>query len=204
VAEDLGRRERKKLQTRAALVEAAERLFERQGYEHTTVAEIADAADVSTRTFFLHFPTKEDVLLAHGNSRMELGLRAIAERGADETPRQVLARAVQAMVADAADHDLASGLAGQRAGLAASSPSVQARMVQRLFPAYQELIMALSSAYPDELDPVRSAALVGAVVGAVSSAALVSLRAGDSSEETRQAMITAIQIALPPTAELTN
>ena len=56
-------RERKKAQTRANLQEHALRLFLMQGYENTTVEQIAAAAGVSHMTFFRHFPTKEDVVL---------------------------------------------------------------------------------------------------------------------------------------------
>jgi AcrR family transcriptional regulator len=53
---------RRKLRTRRALEEAALQLFAEQGYEQTTIAQIAKRAELGKRTFFLHFPTKEDVL----------------------------------------------------------------------------------------------------------------------------------------------
>jgi AcrR family transcriptional regulator len=59
----LGLRERKKIKLRRAIQDEALRLFEAQGYEQTTVEQIADAVETSTTTFYRYFPTKEDVVL---------------------------------------------------------------------------------------------------------------------------------------------
>lgn len=64
--ETIGRRERKKAQTRRSLSEAATRLFSERGFDAVTVAQVAEAADVSLATLFKHFPDgKESLLFSH-------------------------------------------------------------------------------------------------------------------------------------------
>jgi len=57
-----GRRERRKLEIRGRLLEAARGLFEQKGFGATTVDEICARADVAQKTFFNHFPTKQHVV----------------------------------------------------------------------------------------------------------------------------------------------
>jgi AcrR family transcriptional regulator len=58
-----GLRERKKLKTKEAIQREAMRMFQEQGYDETTIEQIAAAAEISPSTFFNYFPTKEDVVL---------------------------------------------------------------------------------------------------------------------------------------------
>lgn len=188
MAAEPGRRERKKLQTRQTLIAEALRLFEEQGYEQTTVASIAEAADVSTRTFFLHFSAKEDVLLANVQMRVDTGLDAIAQRHADEPPNEALNRAVEQMIVNSWDTEVTTGLSDRRARLLATSPTARARLMQRFLQAQTEITDALLHAYPDELDEVEAATAVGMVTGAVGAASLASIARGDSPEQIRRAM----------------
>ena len=80
---DVGVRERKKRATRAQLEEAAFNLFARQGYDATTVDEISEAAQVSPRTFFRYFATKEDVVFGDIDGDLDQ-LRAAMQHGPGE------------------------------------------------------------------------------------------------------------------------
>jgi AcrR family transcriptional regulator len=87
------RRERKKQQTRDALIQAALELFEAKGYEHTTVRQITDAVDVSERTFFRYFASKEDLALSFVRDATGALLEALAGRPPAEEPLTALRRA---------------------------------------------------------------------------------------------------------------
>jgi AcrR family transcriptional regulator len=85
-----GRRERKKRETRTRIQDAALELFATRGYRDTTIAAIAEHADVATRTVTLHFPAKEDLLFADDPFTPEsLGLR-LGARGPQEDTLEVV------------------------------------------------------------------------------------------------------------------
>ena len=77
-----GLRERKKQRTRETIARVAHGLFVERGYHATTLPEIAAAADISTRTIFAYFPTKEDILFSGLGLKMDALAQALAERPA--------------------------------------------------------------------------------------------------------------------------
>jgi len=98
------RRERKKRQTRDALVRAALELFMTKGYEETTVREITDAVDVATRTFFRYFASKEDLVVSISSDFSVQLFDELADRPATEEPlvalRAAFAQTLQAFTED--------------------------------------------------------------------------------------------------------
>src|SRR6202022_1872163 len=85
-----GLRERKKQKTRDTIIKVALELFDERGYEHTTIAEIADAAEVAPRTIFAYFPSKEDILFYDLPELQERLARALRERPEGETALDAL------------------------------------------------------------------------------------------------------------------
>ncbi|GAA2572759.1 TetR family transcriptional regulator [Actinomadura fulvescens] len=89
-----GRRERKKQRTREALIDAAFELFAEKGFDATTVEEIADAVDVSSRTFFRYFASKEDVALTFQEEQFHALVSALAARPPEEPVITAMRRAI--------------------------------------------------------------------------------------------------------------
>lgn len=89
----LGLRERKKQRTRATIIDVAARLCAQQGYENTTVDQIAAAADISPRTFSRYFPNKEAVIGALIEDTSEHVADALARQPHDITEHEALMRA---------------------------------------------------------------------------------------------------------------
>jgi AcrR family transcriptional regulator len=169
-------RDRKRERTRRALLEAAVDLFEDRGYEETTVADIAAAAEVGTRTFFNYFASKEELLFPEQDLRVRAAVAAIASRRPGERPVEVLLRALRAAGDNPGEHlvdNLSARIAAQRAQVSRIVPAVSGRAAHAQLVAQREIARQLHLAFPVELDEVGAAALVGAVVGAVSGALTV-------------------------------
>ncbi|MEQ8718943.1 MAG: TetR family transcriptional regulator [Acidimicrobiales bacterium] len=97
-----GRRERKKRETREALATTALELFADKGFEETTVEEICDIVDVSTRTFNRYFPQKSDVLFVDQDSRLAKLAAALGRRPSREPLLEAIEEACVEIVEDPA------------------------------------------------------------------------------------------------------
>ncbi len=93
----LGLRERKKRRTREALLLAALDLFQAQGYDRTTVDEIVEVVDVSQRTFFRYFASKEEVAFAVQETVEAAFLEELRARPLGEPPFDAMRRAARCM-----------------------------------------------------------------------------------------------------------
>ncbi len=100
-----GLRERKKLKTKAAIQRAALRLFKKNGYDETTVEDIAAAAEISPSTFFNYFPSKEDVVIYDEYDPMMFSMITDSPAGEklSQTIRRVLDVFAQILESDTAD-----------------------------------------------------------------------------------------------------
>jgi AcrR family transcriptional regulator len=87
----LGRRERKKAATRAGILDAAVQLFLERGFDAVTVREIADKADVTPRTVFMHFPQKEALLFGDEDEQHKRLVEAVRDRA----PRTTVSAALK-------------------------------------------------------------------------------------------------------------
>jgi AcrR family transcriptional regulator len=88
----VGLRESKKLQTRQEIADRAMQLFAQRGFDHVTVAEVAKAANVSEKTIYNYFPTKEDLFFDEVPEREAALVAAVTGRREGESVLQALHR----------------------------------------------------------------------------------------------------------------
>ena len=132
-----GLRERKRQQTRERLTRAAMALFLERGFEATTLDDIAAAADISRRSFFHYFASKEDVVFAWHEEITSALITAVAARPRDES---MLAAAENAISAMARQIEPSEAIA--MACLKRDNPALQARDQVK----YEKLERALADA----------------------------------------------------------
>lgn len=103
VEENLGRRDRKKIALRRSLRSAAVRLVAERGLKHVTVEDIAEAADVSVRTFFNYFSSKEESIVGHDPEEAAELREALLGRPAEEPPLVAVRNVLVDLAAPLAD-----------------------------------------------------------------------------------------------------
>ncbi|GAA2750152.1 MULTISPECIES: TetR/AcrR family transcriptional regulator [Kitasatospora] len=158
-----GLRESKKQETRQLISDCATRLFLEQGFEQTTIAEIATAARVAKKTVTNYFPRKEDLALDH-HERFTDGLAlAVTGRAPGESPLTALERSIRTALAD---HSPVVGFTGpQFARMVADSPTLGARLRELHDLREDALASALADGVPDSAPagaPRTAAALMAA------------------------------------------
>ncbi|GAA4149742.1 TetR family transcriptional regulator [Actinomadura keratinilytica] len=149
-----GLRERKKQRTRMALIDAALDLFLAQGYEQTTIDEIAAAVQVSQRTFFRYFAAKEDVLFGYMSEFDHLLLAELAARPARERPFTALFEALRGLLRAIAEGDPADAGRFRRVlRVVEGTPALAAGQMARF--AATEETLAAAIARRQGVDPAR-------------------------------------------------
>src|ERR1700692_3259703 len=132
-----GLRLRKRQQTRERLTRVAMALFLERGFEATTLDDIAAAADISRRSFFHYFASKEDVVFAWQEEITAALIAAVAARPVNESMLAAAENAISAMV-----RQLKPGEAIAMARLKRDNPALQARDQVK----YEKLERALAEA----------------------------------------------------------
>jgi AcrR family transcriptional regulator len=154
----MGLRETKKLQTREAIAGEAMRLFATRGFDHVTVAEVADAAGVSEKTVFNYYPTKEDLFFDEAPARRAALVAAVRERRPGWSVFAALREVQAAQCARFADPRFA-----QFARIIEESPALRAKELEVMSDFADALAEALRTELrTNELDArVAANALVG-------------------------------------------
>ncbi len=164
-----GLRERKKQRTRIALIDAALELFLAKGYEATTIDEIVAAVEVSQRTFFRYFATKEDVVTGFLAEHDQLLGEALAARPAGERPFAALFESLRVVLATIAEGDPADSIRFRRVRqVIESTPSLMAAQMARYSASAEALAAEIARRQGvDPADDLRPRILVAFYLAAV-------------------------------------
>ncbi len=157
-----GLRERKRQQTRERLTRIAIELFQARGFEATTLDDIAAAAEISRRSFFHYFASKEDVVLAWQDGSTDALIAAIAERPAEESMLAAAENAILTMVGQF-NTDEAMALAR----LKRETPVLQAREQAKYEKMERAMAAALEKRAGDKTGPLRARLVAMITTGAI-------------------------------------
>jgi AcrR family transcriptional regulator len=158
-----GLRERKKQKTRDTIINVALDLFDERGYEQTTIAEIAEAAEVSPRTIFAYFPSKEDIVFCDLPATQERLAQALRERPEGATALDALRDFIAGSLSPDAN-------VVRRKRILAGDETLRRNERARFAPFEQLMVEAIAEdlhAGPDDIRPQIVAAALTAAFSAV-------------------------------------
>lgn len=179
-APESGLRERKKRQTRERLIEASFTLFAERGFDNVSVSEIAARVDVSERTFFRYFPSKEAVIFHDADERRRHVDELVANLPANLSLVEGLRRALQTL---SHEFEESKDLQMARARLVASTPSLQTLILHH----EQEWVQSFANAVADRLgldpdDDLRPELTAAVIVAAFRAVMNRWIRSGGQAE----------------------
>jgi AcrR family transcriptional regulator len=154
-----GLRERKKQQTRDTIARVALELFAERGYDETTLAEIAEAADVSPRTIFSYFDSKEEILFCDEPAYLDLLRDALEHRPPGSTTVDALREILSSMPEP-------DELAMLRKQVVTTSPGLKLKMRARVAQLEPVLAESLAKDLGSEPDDVRALMIAASMTAA--------------------------------------
>ncbi|MCO8126590.1 TetR family transcriptional regulator [Acidimicrobiia bacterium EGI L10123] len=158
-------RERKKQQVRRRFQRIALELFDERGFEHVTVDDIAERAEISRSTFFRYFPTKEDVLIGRADEHLEELRDAFVARAPDEPVLRSLRHSLEALAASY-EAERSDFVAMRR--IAQDHPSILARGLEHQAVWEETFAELLADRLQDTTGPgLHSRVVAGAVMAAI-------------------------------------
>jgi AcrR family transcriptional regulator len=171
----LGLRERKKARTRAAIQDAALRLYLEHGYDATTVDQIADAAEVSASTFFRYFPTKAETVLY---DRLDpVLLESFIDQPAGLSPLAAIRAAMHDVMSELDPEQTTLEMA--RWHLIAQVPELRAAVSERMGELTGMVADAVAKRTGHDPDDLAVRVWTGALIGGIMAAAFAALESGD-------------------------
>ncbi len=189
------RRTRKRLATRQAISDAATRLFMARGFDHVTIDEIAEAADVGRMTVFNHFPRKEDMFFDREQEAREIAFKAIRSRPRGTSPIKALGTLAHNMVAQ--QHLMFPLSAETRAfvetSLASEALKARARQMRDDFVHALAAVLAAEVGRPlDDADAYLGATLIASTWSIAFARAHALLKGTGDAEAARRMFLTLI------------
>jgi AcrR family transcriptional regulator len=165
----LSLRERKKVKTRRTIQEHALRLFAEQGYDATTIEQIAEVSEVSPSTFFRYFPTKEDVVIT--DEYDPVMATVYLAQPAELTPLEALRRTAVEMLGEMKGDEYERLIA--RARLMNETPALRARQYNEMEKTYAWIGEATAQRLGRPADDPEVRIFAQSVLGALTAASLL-------------------------------